>query len=125
MIKNLLILGIMLVSSTAFANHSTCHETKPACDTTTCECPTKIKWKTKTIIKEKLVKEELDRNALSLIAGANPTGLYLETVNGQQRVKTGYEFDFGVMYQRDFDDWRGSVALTIQGNMFLGAGARF
>ena len=66
-----------------------------------------------------------NKNAISLIAGASPTALTMTKKKPKLGAETGYEADVGLMYQRDFDDIRGSVAVTIRGTGFLGVGLVF
>ena len=65
------------------------------------------------------------KNTLSVLGGATTTGLKTETSPGVLKVGTGYEPDAGLLYSRDFDDFTGSAAATLRGNMYLGIGLKF
>ena len=140
MIKKFIVVATMLLSPIAFGhgnqshskvgngnNINNCNPTLVCKTCNTCKKKPKVitKYKTRTVVKEKIVKEEMDRNSLSLIAVANPTGLTVSEAGGKHKAKTDYEFDIGLMFQHDFDDIRGTVGVTVQGNLFLGAGVRF
>ena len=68
---------------------------------------------------------EPSKNTLSVLGGATTTGLKTETSPGVLKVGTGYEPDAGLLYSRDFDDFTGSAAATLRGNMYLGIGLKF
>lgn len=72
-------------------------------------------------------EEEYDypENAISLFGGPTPTGLKTTKTGGSIKVETDYEPDLGLMFQHDFDEIRGSIAVTLQGTAFLGLGVVF
>lgn len=65
------------------------------------------------------------KNSLSLLGGASTTDLYVSRSSNVVRAGTDYEFDTGLMYQRDFEKLRASVAATLRGSVYLGIGFNF
>lgn len=81
-------------------------------------------------VERKVVKEvEPNKNAISLLGLASPTGFKSASAHsqnsGQIKVETEYEPDLGLMYQRDFSSFRFSIGGTINGTGFLGGGFTF
>lgn len=84
----------------------------------------------KTVVVEK--EQPVRKNAFTLLGGVAHTRLetslttttnpVLANVRNEFNARTVRELDLGLMYQRDFDRIRGSVAATIRGTVLLGIG---
>lgn len=67
-----------------------------------------------------------DRNSVSLLGLATPTGLKVESSDATHKASTYYQPDLGLMYQRDLtDSLRGTIGATLKGNAMLGLGYNF
>ena len=79
----------------------------------------------RTVEKIVVQKEESRKNAISLIGGLSSTKLEVSQTSNTYNAKNKYEPDLGLMYQRDFKRFRGSIAATLNGTALLGVGLTF
>ena len=69
--------------------------------------------------------KDIEKNSLSILGVAATTKLETSLSDTSFKAKNDYEPDLGLMYQRDFDNFRGTLGATIKGTLLLGAGIRF
>lgn len=88
--------------------------------------PAKIKWKTKKVVKKKKYVRYPNKNSISLLGFAQRTKVTVDEDPTEYEVDREHEFDWGLMYQRDFSrDFRFSVGGNTDGTGFVGLGYNF
>ncbi len=91
-----------------------------------CGAPVEPKVIVHRVVVEKTVKEEGNKNALSVLLGRTSTGLkaYQNSADSVLARTTG-QFDIGGLYQHDFGVLRLSVGATVNSSVYGGIGITF
>jgi len=78
-----------------------------------------------TIVYIENASEPKKKNSISLLGGMSRTGIKTKTSPTSFNASTTYRPEVGLMYQRSFDNIRGSFGMTIRGTYLLGIGIDF